>query len=399
MTRLMARHAAALVFMFGTAGVLVYANGPNEVPKTLAGETKDLEAPDGCPAEYPVVVIVKPGNTQDLNGDGIVCYNPKSGETVDNGESEPTFNGTRHVSGHGNFFDGGEEEGQDISFSFHGIGINGDGGQAKGTFEYHDQTGGGPDLRVHGDVLCLTVNDNVATLVGIVTRSNDGGLPVDKLVIWRTVDNGEGANAMADTVTRLSPVNQKLVEGCKFKLIKFNDVDIITGNIQVDEEETSGGVPKMLEEKAIDDKSSDSWGVSGHGNFFDGGKSAVQDISFSFHAIGTLADGKLVDDVAKGQFESHDQSRDLNVHGEVLCASVKGNSVTLIGIVTRSNDRGLLVDTIVGWSAEDNGEGAAGPDRVSRIVPISGKPKAGPCSATVPTINLRDVLNGNIQVR
>jgi len=407
MTRQMARLMTALVFAFSIAGVFVYAQ---ELDKTLAGVPKDLDPPDGCPADYPIVALVKPGHPVDANLDGVICTDAGFTEYVDN-DVNSSSEGSRHVSGHGNFFSStvpGKDpikdplvKVQDISFSFHGIGINGSGDEAKGQFEYHNQTPEGADLTVHGEVLCLSIQKNIATLVGIVTRSNDLQLPVDKLVTWRAIDNGEGANAGADTVTRLSPVGKKLSSTCAHKQLSYDDEEIVGGNIQVDEDETSGGAPSKLEEKELDDKSSDSWGVEGAGNFFDGGKKVVQDIAFSFKAIGDGPDGKFIEDAAKGDFEYRDKTvggSDLFVKGEVVCASVKSNSVMLVGVVTMSTDKGLPVSTIVGWSAEDNGDGG-GSDRVSRLAPIGIKQSKNLCSGKVPALTLQPVASGKVYVR
>jgi hypothetical protein len=410
----MARLITALVFAFGIAGVFVYAQ---ELDKTLAGIPKDLEKPEGCPEEYPIAVPVKIGDPIDKNGDGIVCTDAGFTDVVDNSEGSDSSTGSRHVSGHGNFFSDGFPSKDpitkepllkdpiakvlDISFSFHGIGINGLGNEAKGKFEYHNQTPEGQDLTVHGDVLCLSIQKNRATLIGIVTRSNDGQLPVDRLVTWRAIDNGEGSNAGPDSVSRLSPVGKRPVELCSFNQLSYEDESIIGGNIQVDEDETSGGAPGKLEEKEPEEKSAESWEVDGSGNFLDSGKKVVQDIAFSFKAIGEGPEGKFIEDVAKGDFEYRDQTiggSDLFVKGEVVCASVKAKSVMLVGVVTMSNDKGLPVTTIVGWSAEDNGE-AGGVDRVSRLTPIGIKQSKNLCSGKIPSLTLQPVMSGKVYVR
>src|SRR6185436_3709495 len=207
-----------------------------------------LEEESGCPADHPIAIVVKLGHPADLNGDGIVCTDSKGDEFVDNSTSEPgNGGGATHVSGHGNFLVGGKKLIQDISFSFHGIATGEKAGEAKGQFEYHDQTGVGPDLTVHGVVLCLSVDGNVATLIGIVTRSNDINLPEDQLVTWMAEDNGEGAGDVPDTVSRLSPLGSKLPKAiCAVKKAKPVPVDILSGNIQVDDDETSGGLPTKL---------------------------------------------------------------------------------------------------------------------------------------------------------
>jgi hypothetical protein len=235
----------------------------------------------------------------------------------------------------------------------------------------------------------------------VVTRSNDANLPVDAVVAWMTGDNGEGINDRPDTLSRPSRLGIKVSPKlCGAKLPVLTLVDIISGNIQVHDDESSGGAPTTVED--ADSNGGPAFITSGHGNFFDGGKKVVQDISFSFHALGTAPDGKIVNGVATGQFEYHDQTSggpDMTVHGEVLCASISGNFVSLVGIVTRSNDKGLLVNTLVAWQAEDNGEGSPNPaDRVTRLSPI-GVIKADACRGKVPILKLAPIVSGNIQVQ
>ena len=398
------RFALGLVLAFGTAGAFISAQGLNVEEKTLAGISKELGDPHGCPAAFPEVNIVKNGTGADANGDGIVCTDSTQSDVVDNDDTDAPQIGARHASGHGNVVTSSKFGEQDISFSFHGIGINGTNGEAKGQFEFHDQSNAGPDLTVHGDVLCLTVDGNFATLIGRVTRSNDLQLPVDRLVVWVAEDNGEGTNADPDRLSRPSLVGKQSKSLCEFGKVLFTAVEILSGNIQVDEEETAADAPTSLEEKEPGDQSSESFGVSGHGNFFDGGKSLTQDISFSFHAIGEGTDGKVIGDVAKGEFEYHDQTpggSDVTVHGEVVCATVSGNFARLVGVVTRSNDKALPLTTLVSWQAVDNGEGTGDqPDQVSRLAPIGvNKAPTNPCSGKAPAAKLQTVLNGNIQVR
>jgi hypothetical protein len=411
---LVRRFALALVVAFATFGVVAYTQGLEEL-ETLAGPAVILEEDSGCPDGF-LAVDWERGTPPDKNGDGIVCANKI--EIVDNEDFKDP--GTaRHVTGHGNVLVGGKKIIQDISFSFHGIPIEGEKSRsAKGQFEYHDQTGVGPDLTVHGDVICVSVNGNLASFLGIVTRSNDLNIAVDDIVAWQAEDNGEGSADAPDRLSRLSSAGQKGPrEGCGFtpkpkeeeegaeKVPAGSDlVDIIGGNIQVHEDETAAGPPKLLEEKDPSEVSSDADDVNGHGNFFDKGLRGQQDISFSFHAIGTGADGKFVDDTAKGQFEYHDQTgggQPLNVHGEILCASVSGNSARLIGIVTNSNDKSLRADMLVTWSTVDNGEGVgAPPDLISRLSALGGK--FGGCKekkAPEPEAGtLLPIVSGNIQV-
>lgn len=205
--------------------------------KTLAGDPSKFELEYGCPADFPFPIEVNTKEDDvDQNGDGIVCSDGLKGR-VDNVILEEDDVRLK-VTGHGNFFDAGDSKGdeiQDISFSFHAI-ERGDSGAAKGQFEYHDQTPGGPDLRVHGEVLCLSIQPKVnrATIIGVVTQSNDLGLPVGRFVGWQAVDHGEGDNALVpDQVTRLFTVAGKGTVSCKevFKPLPLRDT--LSGNIQV----------------------------------------------------------------------------------------------------------------------------------------------------------------------
>jgi len=211
-----------------TGGAIGFAN---EEEETLAGDPTKVVQESGCPADYPIPVVIneKEGSPVDENGDGIICTDGMK-QFVDNLLAHEN-DGKLMVTGHGNFFDLGKKIVQDISFSFHGI-ERGQNGSAKGVFEYHDQTGSGPDLTVHGDVLCLAVDANVATLVGRVTRSNDLGLPVDRLVVWRAEDNGEGNLAVPDRVSRLTVIGGTKVT-CKERFKLDSPRDTVSGNIQV----------------------------------------------------------------------------------------------------------------------------------------------------------------------
>ncbi|HKW03378.1 MAG TPA: hypothetical protein VJN96_26370 [Vicinamibacterales bacterium] len=237
---LASRFAVGLIAAFGMFGVMVYAFGDEE---TLAGPPIGfLEDPDGaavvgtCPPTFPIEVVVK-DDPADSNGDHTVCTDEKGRRFVDNdflGDADDPA----QVNGHGNFFDAGKKIQQDISFSFHGMntghGSKGFSEAAKGEFEYHDQTGQGPTLAVHGDVVCLSVSGNTALLVGKITDSNDIALPVDTVVAWLAQDNGEGINEPVDLVSRPSPIGSKLPkESCAFKLPALKLNLIVSGNIQV----------------------------------------------------------------------------------------------------------------------------------------------------------------------
>lgn len=223
------------------SGVINYASSEDE--KTLAGDPDEFVLVSGCPPDYPIPVKV-PIDTPskiDANKDNIICSDGAGG--LSDNTYVPIDDDVRLMAnGHGNFFDNAkfvdpskvvEGKMQDISFSFHGI-ERGSEGSAKGEFEYHDQTGDGPDLTVHGNVLCLAVDplSLTATFIGQVTRSNDKKFFVGNTVGWQAQDNGEGENFTADLVSRLYQVPGA---GCKqkFKVAIPTMRGILSGNIQV----------------------------------------------------------------------------------------------------------------------------------------------------------------------
>jgi hypothetical protein len=148
------------------------------------------------------------------------------------------------------------------------------------------------------------------------------------------------------------------------------------------------------EKVTIDDEfvTEDRMKVNGHGNFTSSGKKELQDISFSFHAIpiGTELDGK-------GRFEFHDQLHGLNVHGAVECVATQGTSAFIAAVVTRSDDTGLPVGTLVGWFARDNAEPGGGIDAMTRPAPIKKKIGETACSG-VRFPGMSVIQSGNIQV-
>jgi hypothetical protein len=174
------------------------------------------EDPGSCPDGFKPIQTPK----GDANGNGWVCYN--GFEIVDD-ILTPEGAETQFAGGHGNFvFDK-----QDISFSFHGK--QNKQMVVKGEFEMHDQTN---DLRIHGSVTCLSIEGNLARLGGVVEQSTDPSLPVGLLIAWRTVDNGEGINEPVDLLSRPSIVGKDPKKECQ-RAIKFNEVKIQSGNIQV----------------------------------------------------------------------------------------------------------------------------------------------------------------------
>ena len=228
-------------FVVGLGLVSGAINYANEEEKTLAGDPAEFELVAGCPPGYtPEPVPKETPSKVDQNGDHIICTDGDS--YVDNTYVPVNDDVRLMANGHGNFLDNAKFanplkviEGvvQDISFSFHGI-ERGSEGSAKGQFEYHDQTGDGQDLRVHGEVLCLAIDplSLTATFIGRVTTSNDKSFFFGDTVGWQAQDNGEGENFTADLVTRLYSVPGA---GCKhkFKVAVPTMRGILSGNIQV----------------------------------------------------------------------------------------------------------------------------------------------------------------------
>jgi hypothetical protein len=226
----------------GLAGGAI--NYANEEEKTLAGDPSEFELVAGCPPGYtPVQVPKETPSKVDLNGDHIICTDG-AGDFVDNTYVPNDDDVRLMANGHGNFIDNAKfvelskvleiPKVQDISFSFTGI-ERGAEGSAKGQFEYHDQTGDGQDLAVHGDVLCLAVDplSLTATFIGQVTRSNDKKLLVGSTVGWQAQDNSEGDFTFTpDLVTRLYSVPGAACKQ-KFKVAVPTMRAIVSGNIQV----------------------------------------------------------------------------------------------------------------------------------------------------------------------
>jgi hypothetical protein len=90
-----------------------------------------------------------------------------------------------------------------------------------------------PGIRVHGIVTCLGIEDNLARLGGIITRSSPPGF--ESLAFWRVVDNGEGHLAPPDLSSDLAAfAPPELVE--EFCAVGFDFPPLVPsprGNIQV----------------------------------------------------------------------------------------------------------------------------------------------------------------------
>ena len=103
---------------------------------------------------------------------------------------------------------------------------------AAGQFEFHPE--GKTELKVHGEVVCLTViRKNTAVIGGVVTHSNAKDLPPGQDVIFEAIDNGEGDSNPLDTLSPLVPTFKGgAIKACVTP--KFLQGPIIRdGNIQV----------------------------------------------------------------------------------------------------------------------------------------------------------------------
>jgi hypothetical protein len=163
----------------------------------------------------------------DFNGNGFVCVSLVSNDAVDD-KLPAEGPETEFAGGHGNFADAGKKGTQNISFSFHGR--QNKTMVVKGEFEMHDFAN---NLRIHGNVTCLTVDGRTATLGGVVDQSTDPKLPVGTAVVWQTVDNGEGINAPVDLISRPSSGGKKDPKDPSCAKVASKHILIESGNIQV----------------------------------------------------------------------------------------------------------------------------------------------------------------------
>lgn len=88
--------------------------------------------------------------------------------------------------------------GEKQTFAFHARELKD--GTVKGSYEVRAHAF---DIRLHGNIDCLSISGNSAIMSGVVTHSNFPPFPVGIDAWFRVVDNGEGANAPADEWTDL----------------------------------------------------------------------------------------------------------------------------------------------------------------------------------------------------
>ncbi len=105
-------------------------------------------------------------------------------------------------------------------------------GTVKGEWEGYNRSLG-PGARAHGDVLCFEIKGNKAWIGGLIeqfpTRPERVGLEFG----WRVIDNGQGANAPPDQITRTLRIGAPASDFCT----SAPDIgflhDVEAGNIQV----------------------------------------------------------------------------------------------------------------------------------------------------------------------
>lgn len=144
--------------------------------------------------------------------------------TLANGE-----NGQISVSGSGHFTATGEDEGF-RTFSFH---ANRDSdGSTSGRFVAHSRQND-PDNSIKGDVVCVTVINNRAWMVGLVTESTAPTAPVGTYTRFRVADNGEGGNSAPDQISLMEVGVVGFPPYCFTVPERPALVDIEAGNVQV----------------------------------------------------------------------------------------------------------------------------------------------------------------------
>jgi hypothetical protein len=128
------------------------------------------------------------------------------------------------ATGHGDFTPTTDNQVRAFSFGA----IQQDNGRVAGQAELHNRATG--DF-VHIDIDCLRVVGNTAFVSGTVTKSsNTDMVPLESIVVFEAIDNGEGINSPPDRLSRLA------LADCN-NPPNFEEInalfDIQLGNIQV----------------------------------------------------------------------------------------------------------------------------------------------------------------------
>jgi hypothetical protein len=89
------------------------------------------------------------------------------------------------------------------------------------------------NARLFAELDCLHVLNNVAVLSGIVTKSDNPMFPAGRHVIFRVIDNGEGANDRPDMMTDVLTYPGGTPKDCHMLPGPPIDMVVEEGNIQV----------------------------------------------------------------------------------------------------------------------------------------------------------------------
>jgi hypothetical protein len=105
-------------------------------------------------------------------------------------------------------------------------------GTASGEYEIDVHATG---VRFHVTVTCLSVRGNTAWIAGIIDRSSGPPVQEGTVSYFYAVDNGEGANAAADTVSvaRINDVPGAAQEFCTTQPLLLPPRAVVHGNVAV----------------------------------------------------------------------------------------------------------------------------------------------------------------------
>ncbi len=91
----------------------------------------------------------------------------------------------------------------------------------------------GTGTQSHGDVICFTVEGNAAWIGGVIEQAPANPERVGFEFGWRVIDNGQGANAPPDQITRTLRIGRPGSDFCRDRPNIGFLHDLEAGNIQV----------------------------------------------------------------------------------------------------------------------------------------------------------------------
>jgi hypothetical protein len=125
------------------------------------------------------------------------------------------------ANGHANLVINGEKQ----TFSFDAKEMPD--GSDQGTFQVKSR---GQDITAHGDIDCLRVDGNTATMSGVITKSKEPVFGGATFILVTVVDNGEGADAPPDLWSDVTVFFTP--ESCDIASLVPDEI-VEEGNIQV----------------------------------------------------------------------------------------------------------------------------------------------------------------------